>query len=88
MMGHIADFSGSRQGRLMGRTPILLRNMGFKMSAYNDDGQTPVMMSFSEDGSGQQTQTEIVEIFSGAITFRKRRTNDFISQEDLLSGRG
>ena len=88
MMSHITDFSGSRQGRLMGRTPILLRNMGFKMSAYNHDGQTPVKMSSSEDGSGQQTQTEIVKNFAGAITFRKRRTNDFISQEGLLSGRG
>lgn len=60
-MGHPLIPQGSGQAIVIEMVLFLLENMGSKMNAYDNKEHTLLNMHSSEDGSAQQTQTEIIE---------------------------
>ncbi|GJL68178.1 MAG: hypothetical protein NPIRA06_08130 [Nitrospirales bacterium] len=53
----------ARQARLMKRAPLLFRKFDFKVNTYDKEGQPPLNMPTSQDGSAEETQTDKMQKF-------------------------
>ncbi|MDT3777001.1 hypothetical protein PJI16_05440 [Nitrospira sp. MA-1] len=51
------------QARLKKKAPLLFRKFDFKVSTYDKEGQPPLNMPTSQDGSAEETQTDKIQKF-------------------------
>ncbi|HBP89042.1 MAG TPA: hypothetical protein DD706_15245 [Nitrospiraceae bacterium] len=51
------------QARLMRKASIFFRKFDFKVSTYDKEGQPPLNMPTSQDGSAEKTQTDKMQKF-------------------------